>query len=230
MAIDFELVAETRNAKGKGASRRLRHADKVPGIIYGGEKPAVPVTLEHNSLLKHLEHEAFYSHILTVKLDGKEEKAVLRDLQRHPHKPRIVHLDLQRVSATQKLRMRVPLHFTNADIAPGVKQSGGVVSHLINDLEVSCFPQHLPEFIEVDLSQVKLNESVHLSHLKLAEGVELVALAHGDDRAVASIHMPRVVEEEKPVVAEAAPAAEGQPAAGAPAAEAAKPASGGKKE
>lgn len=230
MAIDFELVAETRNAKGKGASRRLRHANKVPGIIYGGEKPAVPVTLEHNSLLKHLEHEAFYSHILTVKLDGKEEKAVLRDLQRHPHKPRIVHLDLQRVSATQKLRMRVPLHFTNADIAPGVKQSGGVVSHLISDLEVSCFPQHLPEFIEVDLSQVKLNESVHLSHLKLAEGVELVALAHGDDRAVASIHMPRVVEEEKPVVAEAAPVTEGQPAAGAPAAEAAKPAKEGKKD
>ncbi|MCL5668728.1 MAG: 50S ribosomal protein L25/general stress protein Ctc [Gammaproteobacteria bacterium] len=228
MAIDFELVAETRNAKGKGASRRLRRADKVPGIIYGGEKPAVSVILEHNSLLKHLEHEAFYSHILTVKLDGKEEKAVLRDLQRHPHKPRIVHLDLQRVSATQKLRMRVPLHFTGADIAPGVKQSGGVVSHLISDLEVSCFPQHLPEFIEVDLSQVKLNESVHLSHLKLPEGVELVALAHGDDRAVASIHMPRVVEEEKPVVAEAAPA-EGQPAA-APAAAEAKPAAGGKKE
>lgn len=229
MAIDFTLVAETRNAKGKGASRRLRHADKVPGIIYGGEQPAVPVTLEHNSLLRHLDHEAFYSHILTVKLDGREEKAVLRDLQRHPHKPRIVHIDLQRVSATQKLRMRVPLHFTGADIAPGVKQSGGVVSHLMSDLEVSCFPQHLPEFIEVDLSQVKLNESVHLSHLKLPEGVELVALAHGDDRAVASIHMPRVVEEEKPAEV-AAPAAEGQPAAGAPAAEAAKPASGGKKE
>jgi len=229
MAIDFTLVAETRNAKGKGASRRLRHADKVPGIIYGGEQPAVPVTLEHNSLLKHLDHEAFYSHILTVKLDGKEEKAVLRDLQRHPHKPRIVHIDLQRVSATQKLRMRVPLHFTGADVAPGVKQSGGVVSHLMSDLEVSCFPQHLPEFIEVDLSQVKLNESVHLSHLKLPEGVELVALAHGDDRAVASIHMPRVVEEEKPAEV-AAPAAEGQPAAGAPAAAAAKPAAGGKKE
>ncbi|MFP5344388.1 MAG: 50S ribosomal protein L25/general stress protein Ctc [Gammaproteobacteria bacterium] len=229
MAIDFTLVAETRNAKGKGASRRLRHADKVPGIIYGGEQPAVPVTLEHNSLLRHLDHEAFYSHILTVKLDGREEKAVLRDLQRHPHKPRIVHIDLQRVSATQKLRMRVPLHFTGADIAPGVKQSGGVVSHLMSDLEVSCFPQHLPEFIEVDLSQVKLNESVHLFHLKLPEGVELVALAHGDDRAVASIHMPRVVEEEKPAEV-AAPAAEGQPAAGAPAAEAAKPASGGKKE
>ncbi|RJQ47123.1 MAG: 50S ribosomal protein L25/general stress protein Ctc [Gammaproteobacteria bacterium] len=223
------MVAETRNAKGKGASRRLRHADKVPGIIYGGEQPAVPVTLEHNSLLRHLDHEAFYSHILTVKLDGREEKAVLRDLQRHPHKPRIVHIDLQRVSATQKLRMRVPLHFTGADIAPGVKQSGGVVSHLMSDLEVSCFPQHLPEFIEVDLSQVKLNESVHLSHLKLPEGVELVALAHGDDRAVASIHMPRVVEEEKPAEV-ATPAAEGQPAAGAPAAEAAKPASGGKKE
>jgi large subunit ribosomal protein L25 len=220
MAIDFTLVAETRNAKGKGASRRLRRADKVPGVLYGGEQPAVPVALDHNSLLKHLEHEAFYSHILTVKLDGKEEKAVLRDLQRHPHKPRIVHLDLQRVSATQKLRMRVPLHFTGADVAPGVKQSGGVVSHLLSDVEVSCFPQHLPEFIEVDLSQVKLNESVHLSHLRAPEGVELVALAHGDDRAVASIHMPRVVEEEKP--AEEAAPAEGQPAAEA------KPA--GKKE
>lgn len=219
MRENFELTAETRSDKGKGASRRLRHADKVPAILYGGGKEPTSVTVGHNELIRHLAHEAFYSHILTVKLDGQEEKAILRDLQRHPSKPRILHMDLQRVSATEKIRMRIPLHFIGADIAPGVKQSGGIVSHLLNDVEVSCLAADLPEYIEADLSNLKLGDALHLSDLKPPTGVELVALAHADDRPVASIHMPRAaVEEPKPEAAAEpaatdAKAAEGKPEA-----------------
>jgi large subunit ribosomal protein L25 len=215
MAQNFELIAEQRNDMGKGASRRLRRANKIPGVIYGGDKGAQSLTLDHNSVARHLEHEAFYSHILTVMIDGEEQKAVLRDLQRHPSKPRILHLDLQRVSATEKLRMRVPLHFVGADIAPGVKQSGGIVSHLLNDAEVLCLAANLPEFIEVDLSELKLGDAVHLSDLKLPEGVELVALAHEHDASVATIHLPRAAVEEaktEPAAGEvAAPPAEPKP-------------------
>lgn len=217
MAMDFELVAEPRSDQGKGASRRLRHAGKVPAVIYGGGKDAQSLTLDHNALLRHLEHEAFYSHILTVKIGTEEAKAVLRDLHRHPSKPRILHLDLQRVSPMEKIRMRVPLHFTNADIAPGVKQSGGIVSHLMNDIEIVCLGKDLPEFIGVDLSEVKLNETVHLSDLKLPQGV---ALAHGAERArpVVNIHMPRVIVEPEVVVAPTAVEATAQTAAAAAAA------------
>lgn len=224
MAIDFELVAEPRNDQGKGASRRLRHTGKVPAVIYGGGKDAQSLTLDHNALLRHLEHEAFYSHILTVKIGTEEAKAVLRDLHRHPSKPRILHLDLQRVSPMEKIRMRVPLHFTNADIAPGVKQGGGIVSHLMSDIEIVCLGKDLPEFIGVDLAEVKLNETVHLSDLKLPQGV---ALAHGAERArpVVNIHMPRVAVEPEVVVAPTAVEATAQAAAAAPGAEgAAKPA------
>lgn len=198
MKVDFELIAEARTESGKGASRRLRHAGKIPAILYGGGGSPQSLTLSHNSVARHLEHEAFYSHILSITIDGREEKAVLRDLQRHPSKPRILHLDLQRVSATEKLRMRVPLHFIGEEIAPGVKQSGGIVSHLLNDVEVLCLPQDLPAFIDADLTDVKLNEALHLSHLKLPAGVELVALSHGltEDRIVASIHLPRTVTED----------------------------------
>ncbi|MEO5702279.1 MAG: 50S ribosomal protein L25/general stress protein Ctc [Gammaproteobacteria bacterium] len=196
MAENFELMAEQRNDLGKGASRRLRRANKIPGVIYGGEQAAQSLTLDHNAVARHLEHEAFYSHILTVMIDGQEQKAVLRDLQRHPSKPRILHLDLQRVSATEKLRMRVPLHFIGEDVAPGVKQSGGIVSHLLSDAEVLCLAADLPEFIEVDLSELKLGDAVHLSDLKLPAGVELVALTHDHDQSVASIHLPRAAVEE----------------------------------
>lgn len=207
MAQNFELIAEQRNDMGKGASRRLRRANKIPGVIYGGDQAAQSLTLDHNSVSRHLEHEAFYSHILSVMIDGKEQKAILRDLQRHPSKPRILHLDLQRVSATEKLRMRVPLHFIGADIAPGVKQSGGIVSHLLNDAEILCLAANLPEFIEVDLSQLKLGDAVHLSDLKLPEGVELVALAHEHDQSVATIHLPRAAVEEAKTEAVASDAA-----------------------
>jgi len=218
MKETFELIAEQRNDMGKGASRRLRRANKIPGVIYGAGKPAQSLMLDHNAVSRHLEHEAFYSHILSVKVDGQEEKAVLRDLQRHPSKPRILHLDLQRVSATEKLRMRVPLHFLGEDIAPGVKTSGGIVSHLLSDAEILCLAADLPEFIEVDLSELKLGEAVHLSDIKLPAGVELVALAHDNDQSVATIHLPRAaVEEAKaeaaPVEGAAPPPAETKPQA-----------------
>jgi large subunit ribosomal protein L25 len=198
---NFELIAEVRTDMGKGASRRLRHTNKIPAIMYGGGKDPLPMTLVHHELLKHLEHEAFYSHILTIKVDGKSEKVVLRDLQRHPSKPYVMHADFLRVSETEKLRMHVPLHFINEDIAVGVKQEGGVISHNFNDVEVSCLAKNLPEFIEVDLAELKLGESLHLSQIKLPAGVELVELSHGEshDHAVAGIHKSRgssVVEDE----------------------------------
>ena len=219
MRETFELIAEARSDKGKGASRRLRHSNQIPAIVYGGEQPAQSLTLEHNAVSLHLAHEAFYSHILTLKVNGRVEQVVLRDVQRHPSKPRILHLDLQRISATKKMRMRIPLHFTGSDIAPGVKQNGGIISHLLNDVEVLCLAANLPEYIEVDMSEVKLNETVHLSDLKLPKDVDLVALTHDHDQPVASIHLPRaVVEEIKPVEAAApaegaAAAAEGKPEA-----------------
>lgn len=205
MRETFELIAEERSDKGKGASRRLRHSNKIPAIVYGAEQAPLSLTLDHNAVSLHLAHEAFYSHILTLKVNGRDEKVVLRDVQRHPSKPRIMHLDLQRISATKKMRMRIPLHFTGSDIAPGVKQNGGIISHLLNDVEVLCLAADLPEYIEVDMSEVKLNETVHLSDLKLSKGVELVSLTHAHDQPVASIHLPRAVVEEVKPVEEAAP-------------------------
>ena len=190
--IDFVISAEVRNDLGKGASRRLRREGKVPAVIYGAGKDAVGITLAHKDLVKNLENQAFYSHILTINVDGTEEKGVLKDLQRHPSKPFVMHADFLRVSADEKLRMHVPLHFSNEEIAPGVK-AGGLVTHNIVEVEISCLPKDLPEFIGVDLSSLELNGLLHLSDLQLPEGVELVALSHGADHdlPVVSIHMTR---------------------------------------
>ena len=196
MASSFELNAEIRQDKGKGASRRLRRDNKVPAVLYGGGQDAVSLTLQHNTLVHNLENEAFYSHILTVNVGGKVEKAVLKDLQRHPYKPSLIHVDLLRINENEKLRMHVPVHFIGEDVSTGVK-AGGVISHLANDVEISCLPKDLPEFIEADMTEVGLDETLHLSDLKLPAGVELVALTHGDDHdlSVAAIHMPKVVAE-----------------------------------
>ncbi len=191
MKNDFVLEASLRNDLGKGASRRLRREGKVPAVLYGGHKDAASLTMDHNDLFHHLENEAFYSHILTIKVDGKDEQAVLKDLQRHPYKPVIVHVDFQRVSAKEKIRMHVPLHFVGGDVAPGVKVGGGIVTHNMNEVEVSCLPKDLPEFIEVDLSNCTLNHSIHMSELKLGAGVELVELAHGHDLPVGGVHATR---------------------------------------
>jgi large subunit ribosomal protein L25 len=204
MKQSFTLNATLRGDLGKGASRRLRHDDKVPGIVYGAGKEPSSIVVEHNPLLRLLQHESFYTRILDLVIDGHKEQVVLRDLQRHPFKPRILHLDLQRISATEKIAMNIPLHFIGGDVAPGVKVAGGIVSHLMSDVEVRCLPKFLPEFIDVDLSKVELNQTVHLSDLKLDKEVEIVALAHGENKGVATIYIPRAVVEDTaaPVSAE----------------------------
>lgn len=194
----FEIEAAVRHDMGKGASRRLRREEKVPGVIYGGGKAPISLTLEHKTISKSLESEAFYSHILTLKTGTDSERVILKAVQRHPFKPRVLHVDFQRVRADEKLHMHIPLHFVGADVAPGAKDAGGVISHIMNDVEVSCLPDNLPEYLEIDLSNMQLNQILHLSDIKLPNGVEIIALSHGDDKPVVSIHMPRI--EEEPVV------------------------------
>ena len=196
--MKFELEAEVRSDIGKGASRRLRHASKVPAVVYGGGEKPVSLTLDHNKTLHALSHEAFYSHILTLKVGKAIEKVILKDVQRDPSRPRIAHIDFLRIRADQKLHMHIPLHFLGEEDALGAKE-GGVFSHLMNDIEVSCLPSDLPEFIAVDVSGMELNSTLHLSDLKLPKGVELVAFAHGTeghDHPVISVHVPRIIEEE----------------------------------
>ncbi len=200
----FEVEANVRHVKGKGASRRLRREEKVPGVVYGGGKDAISLTLEHSKISKALSNEAFYSHILVLKTGTESEKVILKDVQRHPYKPRIAHVDFQRVRADVKLTMNVPLHFVGGDKAPGVKE-GGLISHIVSDVEISCFPDDLPENIELDISNMALNQILHLSDITLPKGVELVALTHGDDKGIVSIHLPRAEEEiptEAPVASE----------------------------
>jgi large subunit ribosomal protein L25 len=190
MSVDYVLQAEPRDVSGKGASRRLRRAGKVPAILYGGVQAPEMLSLSHNELLKDLENEAFYSHILNVTVGSRTQRAILKDLQRHPFKPGILHVDLQRVSADEKIRVHVPLHFINQETAQGVKQQGGTISHHLIDVEVVCLPKDLPEFIDVDLVGLGLGESIHLSELKLPAGVEIPQIAHGSeyDVTVVSIH------------------------------------------
>ena len=207
-AIKFEIEAVVRHEMGKGASRRLRRDELVPGVVYGGGKDAVSLTFEHNKTAKALENEAFYSHIINLKIDGSSERVILKDVQRHPYKPRISHVDFQRVRSDEKLHMHVPLHFINADKAPGAKDAGGLISHIMSDVEISCFPDDLPEFLAVDLSNMQLNEIKHLSDISLPKGVEIISLAHGNDKPVVSIHLQRAEEEPvaEPTDAPAAPA------------------------
>ena len=203
MGTSFELSAESRNDMGKGASRRLRRTGKVPAVIYGGDAEPQSLSLVHNELMHRLQDEAFYSHILTVTIDGKPVQAVLRDLQRHPARPVILHADLQRVSANEKMHLRVPLHFIGADVSPGVKTAGGLFIHELNEVDVECLPANLPEFIEVDVTGMKVGDHLHLSDLIMPAGVDLVELHRGEghDLAVAHIEPPRTGGEE---VAEAA--------------------------
>jgi large subunit ribosomal protein L25 len=186
----FELNAELRSDIGKGASRRLRRdADKVPAIVYGGEKEPLPIVLKHSEVLQHVEHEAFYSHILTLIIDGKKHKVILKDMQRHPFKPKVTHMDFQRVSDNAEITMHVPLHFLNEEECKGAK-AGGIIQHHMNTVEVSCKAKDLPEFIDVDVADLDVNEVIHLSDLKLPKGVTIVELTHGEDhdQSVVSIH------------------------------------------
>ena len=214
MTTTFELKAEPRSDVGKGASRRLRRAGKVPAIVYGAHRDPEPIVVDEHELARQLEHEAFYSHILVLRFDdGREERVVLKDIQRHPWKPRVLHLDFQRVSETEAIRMHVPLHFVGEDVAPGVKQ-GGLLTHELIEVEVECLPKDLPEYIEVDVSGLGLGEALHLSDLRLPDGVQLVELLRGPehDVAVVSIHARRGAEEEGEGGGEAAEGGEGEAA------------------
>jgi large subunit ribosomal protein L25 len=183
----MEVIAFPRNDQGSGASRRLRRAGQTPGIIYGGKEAPAAIALDHNALYHALKKEAFHSSILDMKIDGKAEKVVLRDFQVHAYKQLVMHVDFQRVDPNEKLHVKVPLHFVNADIAPVVKLSGGVISHVLNELDVSCLPKDLPEFIEVDLSGMADGASFHVSDLKLPAGVTAVHAKDNPTIAVAVI-------------------------------------------
>lgn len=198
MDIDFTLTAERRDEFGKNVSRRLRNAGKVPAIIYGGGESPVAVTFERDSLLHHLEHEAFCSHVLTVHVDGSSQKVILRELQRHPYKPSILHMDLLRVREDTAINVHVPLHFINEDACHGVKLEGGVISHNLSEIEISCLPKDLPEFIEIDVQRLGLNQAIYLSDVDVPQGVTITELIHGEehDHPVVSVHAKRVVTEE----------------------------------
>jgi len=200
MSDDFDLIAELREDQGKGASRRLRRLGKVPAIIYGAGRPPRSLSFDQNKVLQQLDNEAFYSSILNIKVNDKGQAAILKDLQRHPAKPIIMHMDFQRIVDDVEIKMNVPLHFMGEDIAPGVKVGGGNVSRLMNDVEISCLPKDLPEYIEVDISELELDEMLSLSDIKLPKGVEIPVLAQGpeNDQGIVSIHVIKAapVEEE----------------------------------
>lgn len=202
--MKIEISAKPRTLQGTSASRRLRHAGRVPGIVYGGGKEAMAIDLDHKDMFYKLKNEAFHASILTLEIDGKKEQVLLRDYNMHSFKPLVMHIDFQRVSETEKIHMKVPLHFVNAEIAPGVKLSHGIASHVMTEADVACLPKDLPEYIQVDLGHLQAGHSVHLSEIKLPKGVEFVDLHHGDDRAVATIVVPRGAKE---AAAEEAPAA-----------------------
>jgi len=194
--VEFELAAESREASGRAGSRRLRTAGKVPAVVYGGGQPPSAVTLDHNLLTHQMEHESFYTSILTLKIGKSAESVVVKAVQRHPWRQQILHLDLLRVRADEEITLNVPVHFLNEESSIGVKTQGGIVEHLMSDVEVTCLPKDLPEYIEVDVSGVKLDQILHLSDLQLPEGVKLLALEHGSDHAMFAIHAPRRAEPE----------------------------------
>ncbi|MEC9375800.1 MAG: 50S ribosomal protein L25/general stress protein Ctc [Pseudomonadota bacterium] len=200
MTKQIDLVAEFREDSGKGSSRRLRHAGKVPAIIYGAGREPRSLTFDHNALLRAVENESFFSSVLNVQVGENIRKSILKDIQIHPARRQILHLDLQRIVEDEKIRMTISLRFLNEEVAPGVKISGGIVSHMRTDVEISCFPADLPEYLEVDVGQLELDELLHLSDVVLPDGVELMDLMADPPRddAIASIHMPRVEAEEEP--------------------------------
>lgn len=209
MKISFELAAEARNDEGKGASRRLRHAGRVPAILYGGKAEPQSLSLNHEKLLTLVENEKFYSTIVGVNVGGKVQPVVVKDLQMHPAKNQVLHLDLQRVLDDEKIRLRLPIHFKGESVSPGVKTQGGIASHRLADIEVQCLAKDLPEEIVLDLSQMQLNESKYVSDIPLPEGVVATLVVQGKDQVVVSIHSPRAEEPEAAAATEgAAPAAD----------------------
>ena len=209
----MKVVAFERSVQGTGASRRLRNSGKTPGIIYGGKDAATVIELDHNALFHALRKEAFHSSILDLEVGGKAQKVLLRDYQMHPFKPLVLHIDFQRVSATEKVHMRVPLHFIHADVSAAVKLQGAVISHISTELEISCLPADLPEFIEVDLSKIEVGHGIHAKDLTLPKGVSLVLHIEQENPVLANARIPAVksADTEAAPVAAAAPAAEAAP-------------------
>ena len=208
----MKVVAFERSVQGTGASRRLRNSGKTPGIIYGSKNTPEVIELDHNALFHALRKEAFHSSILDIEVGGKSQKVLLRDYQMHPFKPLVLHIDFQRVSATEKIHMRIPLHFTHAEESAAVKLGGAVISHIANDIEVTCLPADLPEFIEVDLSKIEVGHGIHAKDIALPKGVTLVLHVEQENPVLANARIPAV----KSADTEAAPAAAAAPAAEAP--------------
>ena len=202
MSKDFDLIAEIREDSGKGASRRLRREGKVPAIIYGAGRPPRALTFDHNRVIQQLENESFYSSILNIKVGDKSQAAIVKDIQRHPAKPFIMHMDFQRIVEDQEIRMNVPIHLVGADVAVGVKQGGGTVSQMRNEVEVVCLPKHLPEYLDLDISELELDGLMYLSDIPLPEGVMIPEIAQeeeaGQAQPVVSIHVIKevIIEEE----------------------------------
>ena len=239
MAI--EISAHKREAQGTGASRRLRRMGRVPDILYGGEQGPVNIELDHQALYLNLRNERFHASILTLDVAGTKEQVLLRSVNMHPYKPQVQHVDFQRVSRDKKIHVKVPLHFVNAEKSPGVKEQGGVVSHILNELDITCFPADLPEFIEIDLGSLSVGNSIHVRDLALPKGVEAV-LHRSENPVVATVVVPQLITEEEeaaaaeaavapseiPTTEQAAPAKEGEaPAEGAAAKGGEKPAAKG---
>jgi len=201
--MKFEISADRREAQGTGASRRLRRLGKVPGIVYGGAEDAVNIQLDHKDLLLNLRNEKFHASILTLKLAGAAQQVLLRAVNMHPFKLLVQHVDFQRVSKDKKIHMKVPLHFVNAEQSPGVKEQGGIASHVLNELDITCFPDDLPEFIEVDLSNLTVGHSLHVREVALPKGVEL-AIHKSENPVVATVVIPSLVTEEEEAAAAAA--------------------------
>ena len=205
--MKIEISANKRKVQGTGASRRLRIAGRVPGIVYGGTQPPVNIEFEHKDLYQKLKMEAFHASILTLDLEGDKQQVLLRAFNMHPFKLQVAHVDFQRVSKDKEIHMKVPLHFVNAEISAGVKEQGGVASHVLNELDVSCLPDDLPEFIEVDLSGMSVGKSIHVKELKLPKGVAAV-LRRNENPVVATLLMPQLqTEEDLAADADAVPAA-----------------------
>jgi large subunit ribosomal protein L25 len=227
--VKFEIRGESRTLGNRGSSRRLRRTGRVPAIVYGGGKEPRAISIEHEGLAHQMVHEAFYTSILTVKIGEDVQSVVVKDVQRHPARPLIMHLDFQRVVEDQEITLRVPIHFIGEESAKGVKEQGGVVEHIETDVEISCLPRHLPAFLELDVTNLELNQMYHLADLKLPEGVTSVALKHGQNLPVVAVNLPREEEIEAPVEAVAAevPTVAGEEKAAAEAAEAAIEGKGG---
>ena len=194
--MKIEINAKITESKGTGASRRLRHSGKVPGVLYGGKNGAMSIELDDKELFMQFKHEAFHASILTLNLDGKKEPVLLRDFQMHPVRNNIQHIDLQRIDENKKLSVKIPFHFLNEEIAPGVKLEGGIVSHIMVEVDIACLPKDLPTYIEVDLINLSIGDSIHLSEIKVPEGVELSNLSEENDPIITSISKPKVVVDE----------------------------------